>query len=601
MLDKVTPGEPFRPSAEERNTVVDLKADYARRRLPGGDFGGGVPSLDPSIVQVANGSGAARKQFEILGVGGTPPSEPGSADMREQVLLAGRTPTSADAAKFVILQSDAAADEVVEAVADGLCWCQVEIADPDHTRASAKDGSCAALISAKDGSATIEWREAGTSGTVWALVRLSGASAPAKPVRHGVIVNASSQLQPTHNRKWVGTVYAVETPGPTSDLTGSEPQLEIRVPHRSRPYADPDAAFTPSRFWLPDGSRIAFAAATDGTLVLVSDYDEWERFQIYYGKVVENQGAAHTRDNPSAVGLRKQVRLLVLDSTTGDPLAAPHAGKKVWVEIPPESVAAMKVDGIVAFRRTLGSPLNENLDIWANWDESTTKLIAVAGAPTALPSCVAIDCGLTVGTKEISDDHTGELRIRRGKTTPTDAAKRRRELRIGLSLRGRATQIAGKPDTARIKLPGLPPDQLESFFGVAGVTLPPNLSPVFHRHLVVEGANVSTTQGNWVELDWTAPGITGYAYFCDVGFAIPTGAGIFGAITWQRKWTLFDRGTAVGYGATNDSVSIQLGHNGSSVIYLPPQTTGSGSSPGFTQFTPRETTNEDWPNNCCEG
>jgi len=172
-LKKVKPGDPLTFPATTFNTFVDSANDFLARRHD--QFQGSRPSARHSgIVFVRNDSGADRSRFDVLGVS-SPVFNPSSDEeaFKNQPALSGVAPTEADHfGKFVILLEPVATGEIGLAAASGACPVHLYIEDDTLDLADVSDGDPSSLKTSRTGSATILWRESGSSGTVWAVVRL---------------------------------------------------------------------------------------------------------------------------------------------------------------------------------------------------------------------------------------------------------------------------------------------------------------------------------------------------------------------------------------------------------------------------------------------
>lgn len=173
VLKKVKPGDPLRIPAATFNTFVDTAQDYLSRRSN--------LSQNPrqsarhsGIILVRNDSGADRQRFDVLGVD-SPVFDPSSDEeaFKNCAALSGVSPTEDDHfGKVVVLLEPVAAGEIGQAMASGVCPVHLYIDDDTVNLADVNDGDPSSLKTNRCGSATIIWRESGSSGTVWAVVRL---------------------------------------------------------------------------------------------------------------------------------------------------------------------------------------------------------------------------------------------------------------------------------------------------------------------------------------------------------------------------------------------------------------------------------------------
>jgi len=180
-LRKVLAGEPFVAPASTWNAFIDAAQDFKNRtadigRQPVAGF------RSSGIITVKNESGAARRQFDVLGLdepiflpgGGS--SDAAEKSFRNFVAFRGQMPSKNEhVGKFVVLIEPLAAGAVGKGCVSGVCQVRVNVTDVDHEFAELADGKADVLESGDTGSAKILWKEDGT-GQKWAVVHL-GASA----------------------------------------------------------------------------------------------------------------------------------------------------------------------------------------------------------------------------------------------------------------------------------------------------------------------------------------------------------------------------------------------------------------------------------------
>ena len=174
-LRKVKSGDPLKISAATFNTFIDVARDYQARQHQQGQ-GSRAAVRHSGLVLVRNDSGADWQRFDVLGVSG-PVFDPAADEdaFKNQPALVGVTPTEAShAGRFVVLLEPVAAGEVGLACGSGVCLVHIYVEDASLKFADVNDGSAASLKTSRTGSATILWK-AGSTGTVWAVVKIAGA------------------------------------------------------------------------------------------------------------------------------------------------------------------------------------------------------------------------------------------------------------------------------------------------------------------------------------------------------------------------------------------------------------------------------------------
>lgn len=157
------------------------RAHFEKQLTPGS--GGNQPARvgqqrNAGVIFVRNDSGSDRDRFDVLGVGAPIVSPTDNLDeFKRQVTFAGVTPVEDDhAQKFVVLQEPVAAGGLARAVIHGVTVARVSVETGDETAAGITDNDPSSLSASDTGAAQILWLE-GTSGSVWAIVRLGGGSA----------------------------------------------------------------------------------------------------------------------------------------------------------------------------------------------------------------------------------------------------------------------------------------------------------------------------------------------------------------------------------------------------------------------------------------
>ena len=194
-LRKVLAGEQFVAPAATWNAFIDAAQDFKDRtadigRQPVAGF------RSSGIITVKNESGGARRQFDVLGLG--EPMFPlagnvGKTSFDSLVAFRGVMPTKdMYTGRFAILMEPLAAGAIGRAVAAGVCPVRLTVDDDKAVLCDVKNNDATSLTTNPTGSATILWRESGSSGTVWAIVRIGTPAAEAAVTIFGRITSNSS-------------------------------------------------------------------------------------------------------------------------------------------------------------------------------------------------------------------------------------------------------------------------------------------------------------------------------------------------------------------------------------------------------------------------
>lgn len=169
---RVSPGAPFRPSASAHNrtaVAVERVEQWSRATPPG--F---LPTFTPPIVfDVKNDSATDIPLYGVVEPSGTvfAPSD-NLVSFQNGPAVSAAVPTAACRGRFGIAIAPIEVGRVGQVVFSGCVVCQVEITDPNVNEVAEIVGDVAKLRTAAHGTARIIAREAGTSGTKWALVQL---------------------------------------------------------------------------------------------------------------------------------------------------------------------------------------------------------------------------------------------------------------------------------------------------------------------------------------------------------------------------------------------------------------------------------------------
>jgi len=166
---RVRSGDKLTVPADAWNAMLDAAEANMHRQF------GGEPPVPPSrkTVKIYNDSGSDADQLDVLGV-----DEPlifpddNLAEFKRQVLLSCSTPAAGThEGKFVILAEPIPDGAIGDAWAFGVRPVLIDVADPDHEYAEIDDGETDHLTTAAAGSAQVLWRESGSTGEKYALIR----------------------------------------------------------------------------------------------------------------------------------------------------------------------------------------------------------------------------------------------------------------------------------------------------------------------------------------------------------------------------------------------------------------------------------------------
>jgi hypothetical protein len=354
----------------------------------------------------------------------------------------------------------------------------------------------------------------------YALVRLGSAAGNPANIKFARSTGAN-QTQPNLTNGRVGLVEVLPVDDPSASPASGASPLVLAVVGRSGTSYSSDVE--EPRFYLPAGSKVAYLESTaySGAVgFVVSDHDEREQFNLYWGKVRDLQGAAETRDS-GHFALPKQVRVTLLNRATGaDATTAPL----VWVMVPTNH--GLRPGSIICFRQQDGLRDGSIDDAISdqNWGEDAWEngVFVALNVGSGNVDCPEFECGALVGAKLPRVNSTGILRMFRGQrpNSAISLAKTNRpdkEIQIGVGVLGRWTYEQGGVPTVRIALPGACYKDAKEpggpWYTSNGNPVPfaPNMNVQTRRHLVSRGVS-STEYGSAVTLDWSAPGWTGCLY-----------------------------------------------------------------------------------------
>jgi hypothetical protein len=172
-LKRVLPGEPFRPSAAAWNAMLD-----AARKVAELDASAGralSATREAARVLVKNTTGTAFETGHIVGLGAplfTPTDNLGEFMFRPTIL--GAVPTLAShEGKWGVCAEQIPAGKIGAVIVGGVAPARVNVTAGTASLegVEVKDGDETQLSLVAGGSARVMWRESGTSGTKWALIR----------------------------------------------------------------------------------------------------------------------------------------------------------------------------------------------------------------------------------------------------------------------------------------------------------------------------------------------------------------------------------------------------------------------------------------------
>lgn len=135
------------------------------------------PSVQILVQNTTTGEAPRFGCLSIAGVAIVPSGATAAATLTfaSTPVLRGGLPTAGKA--FVVPLEPIPASGIGRAAIAGAVAIKLEIVDPDHAWATAKDGSLTGLKSASSGEAEVLWKDSGTGPDKWAMVRFGGAAA----------------------------------------------------------------------------------------------------------------------------------------------------------------------------------------------------------------------------------------------------------------------------------------------------------------------------------------------------------------------------------------------------------------------------------------
>lgn len=168
----VLPGDPLRLAAEQVNALNRLSRSPASVRSgPESAFEKGR-----NIILVRNDSGQAVDRWGVLQIGGIvidPSSSAAAAStFQDQPCVIGVMPTGVGE-PFVVAIEPIASSGIGRAAIAGVVQCKLDVTNAGDKFAGPKTGSSAEMKTG-GGSSRILWKQGGTGGGKWGLVRISG-------------------------------------------------------------------------------------------------------------------------------------------------------------------------------------------------------------------------------------------------------------------------------------------------------------------------------------------------------------------------------------------------------------------------------------------
>ena len=174
----VNPGDPIRLAASQINGLNRLLT-------LGSGFAGGSAGEQPTPytwVMAKNNAGSTVARWGVLAITGmhvTPGSSGATSQFEELPVLAGTTPSATTTAWCVAVEP-IESGKIGKVAVGGVVQCKVTVDKADD-----KFVACAStgLKTGTTGEGLILWKEGGTGGGKWALVRLAGGGAAGGIVR----------------------------------------------------------------------------------------------------------------------------------------------------------------------------------------------------------------------------------------------------------------------------------------------------------------------------------------------------------------------------------------------------------------------------------
>jgi hypothetical protein len=211
-------------SADDWNAFIDT-AMAARQRQPGPERDA-VKAGDQTEVFVKNGTASALPRHGVIRL-----LDPlfGPGDNLEEFVsrpcFTVEVPTAASGGRIGVLPEPIAAGKIGRATVAGVAVCKVEVTDPTARFAAEKPGTAAKLITAAQGPVQILWRESGTSGDKWAVVRIGGGQAASGDPTH--LIQSATSIVGAAKPRWRYTLKRATTDTTTGLVTVDSGALTV--------------------------------------------------------------------------------------------------------------------------------------------------------------------------------------------------------------------------------------------------------------------------------------------------------------------------------------------------------------------------------------
>ena len=180
-FEKVSANSPLEIPAAAWNAALEVAQKYMRDKLGVQKSPSvAVPPIPSLCIYVKNGTGSTLPEFSAVSISGTPLIDPGANpnEVRRNPIVPGSAPSNSTDAIAITIEP-LAPGRIGEAAVLGVIPCMLTVNDPGDLYAAPTAGVTAALSSGPGGPARILWT-ADTSGTVWALVLLTGSAGSLK-------------------------------------------------------------------------------------------------------------------------------------------------------------------------------------------------------------------------------------------------------------------------------------------------------------------------------------------------------------------------------------------------------------------------------------
>lgn len=215
---KVFPGERLAIPAAAWNRVIDQIA-LAPIARPSGGEASRIPNLR---VYVRNDTSGTIDQWGILHITGICPAitgTTGSAFEQYQTspAVAGVTPTGTTNGQFLVAVEPIKAGEFGLAAIDGVVQVKLDVTAESDRFATPKAGSTTEMKTASSGEAAILWKQSGTGGGKWGLVRIGASSSGG--VRLGKITGSWSKSATATVYEYSGAGVQLSVPTGSSGAT----------------------------------------------------------------------------------------------------------------------------------------------------------------------------------------------------------------------------------------------------------------------------------------------------------------------------------------------------------------------------------------------